>query len=68
MQFLFYIILNFFILLVIGKAKEMSFRRDLKMLMEGANQIAIGKEFQSLGPIIEKALSPKRTLCAPVAL
>ena len=26
------------------------------MLMEDADQIAIGKEFQSLGPIIEKAL------------
>ena len=34
------------------------------MLMESADRIAIGKEFQSLGPIIEKTLSPKRTLCA----
>ena len=34
------------------------------MLIEGADRIAIGKEFQSLGTIIEKALTPKRTLCA----
>ena len=32
--------------------------------MEGVDRIAIGKEFQSLGPIIDKALSPKRTLYA----
>ena len=54
-----------FFLLVIGKAKEMrGFSKDLNMLMEGADRIAIGKEFQNLGPIIEKALSPKQTLCA----
>ena len=34
------------------------------MLIEGADRIVISREFQSLGPIIEKALSPKRTLCA----
>ena len=45
-----------FFLLVIGKVQEMIFRRDLKMLMEGVDQIAIGKEFQSLDPTIEKAL------------
>ena len=28
------------------------------MLIEGADRIAIGREFQSSGPIIEKALSP----------
>ena len=32
--------------------------------MEDVDWIAIDKEFQSLGSIIEKALSPKRTLCA----
>ena len=54
-----------FVLLVIDKTKEISFLRgDLKMLMEGADGIAIGKEFQSLRLGIEKALSPKRILCA----
>ena len=34
------------------------------MLIEGTDRIAIGNKFQSLGPIIEKALSPKWTLYA----
>ena len=32
------------------------------MLIAGADRIVISREFQSLGPIMEKALSPKRIL------
>ena len=38
------------------------------MFMEGADRIAIGKEFQSLGPIIEKKPYPPSELYVPKAL
>ena len=65
MQFFF----NYFFFLVVGKAKEMSFRRDFKMPMEGAARIAIDREFQSLGLINNgKKPYPLRKPYAPVAL